>query len=126
MAERNGSAEAVGILNRAPVADGCLEWLSSQGKPEAGVHYSKNMPDIESLMQEWPPQVEELLPSIRLPDNSLVGPSPLQHRCSCQGEVLKRLQPFQKNSDTWGLLPYSDGFCVILMKQPQHERAAVL
>lgn len=30
-------------------------------KPADTVHYSKPMPDIEQLMQEWPPEVEERL-----------------------------------------------------------------
>ncbi|XP_010141651.1 PREDICTED: intraflagellar transport protein 46 homolog, partial [Buceros rhinoceros silvestris] len=30
-------------------------------KPPATVHYSRPMPDIESLMQEWSPEFEELL-----------------------------------------------------------------
>ncbi|KAK2153568.1 hypothetical protein LSH36_292g01015 [Paralvinella palmiformis] len=41
-------------------------WIQSIGdlhrsKPPPNVHYTKNMPDIETLMQEWPPEFEELL-----------------------------------------------------------------
>ena len=36
--------------------------------PRPTVSYAKNMPDIETLMQEWPPEVEEMLNAIKLPD----------------------------------------------------------
>mmetsp|Transcript_2211 Transcript_2211/g.3117 ORF Transcript_2211/g.3117 Transcript_2211/m.3117 type:complete len:94 (+) Transcript_2211:61-342(+) len=31
------------------------------------VHYSKSMPDVESLMQVWPEEIERLLKDISLP-----------------------------------------------------------
>ncbi|XP_045608405.1 intraflagellar transport protein 46 homolog isoform X2 [Procambarus clarkii] len=40
-------------------------------KPPPTVHYSKRMPDIDSLMQEWPGEVEELLKEINLPTAAL-------------------------------------------------------
>lgn len=40
-------------------------------KPPPNVHYSKSMPDIDVLMQEWPPEVEELLSKIKLPSAEL-------------------------------------------------------
>ncbi|NXS95242.1 IFT46 protein, partial [Jacana jacana] len=36
-------------------------------KPPATVHYSRPMPDIEALMQEWSPEFEELLGKVGLP-----------------------------------------------------------
>ncbi|NXG49566.1 IFT46 protein, partial [Psilopogon haemacephalus] len=36
-------------------------------KPPATVHYTRPMPDIETLMQEWPPEFEELLGKAGLP-----------------------------------------------------------
>jgi len=47
-------------------------WVSSisdihRQKPPQNVHYTKPMPDIEQLMQEWPPEFEELLKSANLP-----------------------------------------------------------
>ncbi|KAK2532848.1 Ift46 [Columba guinea] len=36
-------------------------------KPPATVHYSRPMPDIETLMQEWSPEFEELLGKVSLP-----------------------------------------------------------
>uniref|UniRef100_A0A8C0ICL3 Intraflagellar transport protein 46 homolog n=1 Tax=Bubo bubo TaxID=30461 RepID=A0A8C0ICL3_BUBBB len=36
-------------------------------KPPATVHYSRPMPDIEALMQEWSPEFEELLGKVRCP-----------------------------------------------------------
>ncbi len=38
-----------------------------RSKPPPSVHYSKPMPDIDTLMQEWPPQVEEMLKVTGLP-----------------------------------------------------------
>lgn len=47
-------------------------WIGSIGdihrqRPPQNVHYTKPMPDIETLMQEWPPEFEELLKSVNLP-----------------------------------------------------------
>ncbi|CAN8003394.1 unnamed protein product, partial [Ixodes hexagonus] len=51
-------------------------WIASVrelhlASPPPTVHYSRNMPDIESLMQEWPPEYEELLKEVRLPSADL-------------------------------------------------------
>ncbi|KAJ3130935.1 Intraflagellar transport protein 46, partial [Irineochytrium annulatum] len=42
-------------------------------KPPPSVHYSRRMPDIEDLMQVWPPQIEEALESgnLNLPSTEL-------------------------------------------------------
>lgn len=40
-------------------------------KPPPTVQYKKSMPDIESLMQEWPPEFEELLGKVKLPEPSM-------------------------------------------------------
>ncbi|XP_052253903.1 intraflagellar transport protein 46 homolog isoform X2 [Dreissena polymorpha] len=40
-------------------------------KPPPNVHYLKNMPDIDTLMQEWPPEFEELLKEVGLPTAEL-------------------------------------------------------
>ncbi|XP_072449586.1 intraflagellar transport protein 46 homolog isoform X3 [Chiloscyllium punctatum] len=47
-------------------------WMDSiselhHSKPPANIHYTKPMPDIEALMQEWPPEFEELLGKVSLP-----------------------------------------------------------
>lgn len=47
-------------------------WITSieglrRTKPPQNVHYTKSMPDIEQLMQEWPAEFEELLSKIELP-----------------------------------------------------------
>ncbi|KAG7483586.1 hypothetical protein MATL_G00039960 [Megalops atlanticus] len=47
-------------------------WIESIGelhrsKPPATVHYTRPMPDIDTLMQEWPPEFEELLGKVSLP-----------------------------------------------------------
>ncbi|XP_062894243.1 intraflagellar transport protein 46 homolog isoform X2 [Mobula hypostoma] len=51
------------------VLDNWIESISElhRSKPPANVHYTKPMPDIESLMQEWPPEFEELLGKVSLP-----------------------------------------------------------
>uniref|UniRef100_A0A7M4DUI2 Intraflagellar transport protein 46 homolog n=1 Tax=Crocodylus porosus TaxID=8502 RepID=A0A7M4DUI2_CROPO len=36
-------------------------------KPPATVHYTRPMPDIDTLMQEWSPEFEELLGKVSLP-----------------------------------------------------------
>eukprot|EP00891_Asterochloris_glomerata_P007961 jgi/Astpho2/7961/gw1.00119.39.1_t len=52
------------------------EWITDigelqKGKPAAAVHYTKNMPDIDALMQQWPAEAEELLHEMQLPDETL-------------------------------------------------------
>ncbi|XP_066228468.1 intraflagellar transport protein 46 homolog isoform X5 [Saccopteryx leptura] len=47
-------------------------WIESiselhRSKPPATVHYTRPMPDIDTLMQEWPPEFEELLGKVSLP-----------------------------------------------------------
>jgi intraflagellar transport protein 46 len=51
-------------------------WIESIGeihrqKPPTTVHYTKNMPDVEDLMQEWPAQFEEALKELGLPSADL-------------------------------------------------------
>lgn len=51
-------------------------WIISIGnlhrsKPPPTVHYARNMPDIDPLMQEWPHEFEELLKEIALPSADL-------------------------------------------------------
>ncbi|KAJ3103651.1 Intraflagellar transport protein 46 [Phlyctochytrium bullatum] len=43
-------------------------------KPPPSVHYSRRMPDIEELMQAWPPEMEELLKTAELPSPELDMP----------------------------------------------------
>jgi intraflagellar transport protein 46 len=42
-----------------------------RSKPPPQVHYKKNMPDIETLMDVWPESFEQLLHSISLPSPEL-------------------------------------------------------
>lgn len=42
-----------------------------RSKPSPSVHYSKPMPDIDILLQEWSPEVESLLKDIQLPSPDL-------------------------------------------------------
>ena len=34
-------------------------------------HFFRNMPDIDTLMQEWPPEFEEMLKEVNLPTADL-------------------------------------------------------
>jgi intraflagellar transport protein 46 len=49
-----------------------MQWINSVGdihknKQPPSVSYSKPMPDIDSLMQVWPQEVEELLSELAAP-----------------------------------------------------------
>ena len=43
-----------------------------RSKPPPTVHYTKPMPDIDRLMQEWPPEVEEMLKETGIPTAGIV------------------------------------------------------
>ncbi|KXZ41654.1 hypothetical protein GPECTOR_340g77 [Gonium pectorale] len=52
------------------------QWIGSildihKAKPAASVSYSKRMPEIEALMQEWPPEVENFLKTMRMPSGDV-------------------------------------------------------
>lgn len=42
-------------------------------QPPASVMYSKPMPDIETLMQEWPKEIEQHIKTMKLPTEDLVS-----------------------------------------------------
>ncbi|XP_053308462.1 intraflagellar transport protein 46 homolog [Spea bombifrons] len=51
-------------------------WIESiselhRSKPPATVHYTRPMPEVDTLMQEWPPEFEELLGKVSLPTADL-------------------------------------------------------
>nr|CCA27292.1 conserved hypothetical protein [Albugo laibachii Nc14] len=51
-------------------------WIKSitdlhRTKPPPQVHYTKTMPDVETLMQMWPEEFEDLLTKVSLPTSSL-------------------------------------------------------
>ncbi|XP_030077225.1 intraflagellar transport protein 46 homolog isoform X1 [Microcaecilia unicolor] len=51
-------------------------WIESiselhRSKPPATVHYTRPMPDIDTLMQEWSPEFEDLLGKVSLPTADL-------------------------------------------------------
>ncbi|TNM93935.1 hypothetical protein fugu_002111 [Takifugu bimaculatus] len=56
-----------------PTVDSWVESIGAlhRSKPPASVLYSRAMPTIDSLMQEWPPEVEELLAALQLPSARL-------------------------------------------------------
>lgn len=55
--------------NNPRQVDSWVESISAlhRSKPPASVQYSRAMPTIDSLMQEWPADVEELLGRLQLP-----------------------------------------------------------
>jgi intraflagellar transport protein 46 len=60
------------IDNSEKSAKAIEKWINDisdlhRSKPPPSVHYTKPMPDIDNLMQEWPPQVEETLKESGLP-----------------------------------------------------------
>ena len=53
-------------------------WIQSisdihKSKPAPNVTYSRRMPDIEDLMQEWPPEMETFLRNMKMPSGELVS-----------------------------------------------------
>ena len=58
------------------LAQAVTNWINSMAEvhrdrmPQT-VHYTTAMPDLESLMQEWPPQVEAALSKVQLPSADL-------------------------------------------------------
>jgi len=42
-----------------------------RSKPSPSVHYSKPMPDIDILIQEWPPEIEDILKDMNFPSADL-------------------------------------------------------
>mmetsp|Transcript_28866 Transcript_28866/g.73657 ORF Transcript_28866/g.73657 Transcript_28866/m.73657 type:complete len:401 (-) Transcript_28866:254-1456(-) len=51
-------------------------WVASiqdihKNKPPATVTYSRRMPDIEALMQEWPPEMEAFIKNMKMPSGDL-------------------------------------------------------
>lgn len=59
-----------GIENADKNSKQILAWVQKiqelhKSKPPPTVTYSKKMPDIETLMQEWPPEIEKTLEMVR-------------------------------------------------------------
>jgi len=51
-------------------------WIDSikdlhKSKPQPQVHYTKQMPDIEDLMQVWPEEVENLMKQVKIPSSDI-------------------------------------------------------
>ncbi|CAM9340502.1 unnamed protein product, partial [Sphacelaria rigidula] len=64
------------------------KWIQSiddlhRTKPPPQVHYKKNMPDIEVLMEAWPPEFEEILSNANLLDQDLDMPLEDYARMMC-------------------------------------------
>uniref|UniRef100_A0A3P9PIQ6 Intraflagellar transport protein 46 homolog n=1 Tax=Poecilia reticulata TaxID=8081 RepID=A0A3P9PIQ6_POERE len=71
--KQHGTTEKVpsvaGPRTNPRAVDSWVDSISAlhRSKPPASVRYSRTMPDLDSLMQEWPPEVEELLGALQLP-----------------------------------------------------------
>ncbi|KAK2899356.1 intraflagellar transport protein 46 homolog isoform X1 [Channa argus] len=73
--KQHGAAELKKVTSVASpqsnprVLDSWVESISAlhRSKPPASVHYARPMPDIDTLMQEWPAELEELLGRLQLP-----------------------------------------------------------
>ncbi len=55
------------------------QWINSvtelhKTRPPPTVQYTKNMPDIEPLMQEWPPEMEDAFSQIMFPGSDIDMP----------------------------------------------------
>jgi intraflagellar transport protein 46 len=61
------------VSKNAKIIDNWINDISDlhRSKPSPSVHYSKPMPDVDLLIQEWPPEVEELVKNISLPSPAL-------------------------------------------------------
>lgn len=73
-------ADMVGRLEHTEMdkAKKIQSWIASindihKNKPAASVNYSKRMPEIEALMQEWPPEMEAFLKTMHMPSGDVVG-----------------------------------------------------
>uniref|UniRef100_A0A3B3I8Z9 Intraflagellar transport protein 46 homolog n=1 Tax=Oryzias latipes TaxID=8090 RepID=A0A3B3I8Z9_ORYLA len=71
--KQHGSAQKVASVSSPHTNPRAVDsWVDSisalhRSKPPASVHYSHPMPDIDSLMQEWPPEMEEQLGRLQPP-----------------------------------------------------------
>jgi intraflagellar transport protein 46 len=69
---QHGEAAVRSIENASKDPKAVQKWIDSivdlhRSKPLPQVNYTKNMPEIEPLMQVWPEEFEELLKEINLP-----------------------------------------------------------
>ena len=73
-APRTLTVKTISDVHRNP--KGIDSWIDSiselhRNKPAQTVHYSKPMPDVESLMQTWPQEFETILKNMKLPSSEL-------------------------------------------------------
>ena len=70
--KQHGDLAIRSIENAAKNPAEVEKWVRSiadlhKSKPAVEVQYRRNMPDVDALMQEWPPELEELLRQGSLP-----------------------------------------------------------
>eukprot|EP00730_Choanoeca_flexa_P013028 TRINITY_DN4896_c0_g1_i3.p1 TRINITY_DN4896_c0_g1~~TRINITY_DN4896_c0_g1_i3.p1 ORF type:complete len:354 (+),score=61.07 TRINITY_DN4896_c0_g1_i3:38-1063(+) len=65
--------EVKNVADQPKAIDNWIESISQvhRDKQPQTVHYTSSMPDIDTLMQEWPEEVEQVLRSVQLPSASL-------------------------------------------------------
>lgn len=71
--KQHGEVSVRSIENAAKNPQEVMKWIKSieelhTQKHSVEVQYKRNMPDIESLMAEWPAEFEEQLKQLKLPD----------------------------------------------------------
>ena len=74
--KQHGDVAIRSIENAAKNPQEIDRWIRSiedlhRSKPPPQVNYRKAMPDIDQLMEEWPPEFEELLKTTPLPDATI-------------------------------------------------------
>jgi len=79
--KQHGDVAVRSIENAAKNPVEVDRWIASiqdlhRSKPPPQVNYRKAMPDIDKLMEEWPPELEDLLRSISLPNADLEATLP--------------------------------------------------
>jgi intraflagellar transport protein 46 len=74
--QQYGDVVVRSIENASKNKEAVDKWIQNisdlhRRKPPPQVHYKKNMPEIEALMEMWPPEFEDALKSIPLPSPDL-------------------------------------------------------
>lgn len=77
--KQHGDVAVRSIENASKNPQEINRWIKSiqdlhTQKHSVEVQYKRNMPDIESLMAEWPPEFEELLQQLQLPGPDMEMP----------------------------------------------------
>lgn len=74
--QRYGEVAVRSIEDAAKNPEAIDKWIQNiselhRSKPEPQVHYKRNMPDLEKLLEVWPPEFEAVLDKLSLPSPDL-------------------------------------------------------